>query len=111
MPGFALAVIVTTFARLGRKPDASVLVCQRLQRGDDVNRGTPAPAASSRRARIAASSALVLAVLIGGSLYLARGAFSAGPSSAASVTSPHTTVAGCGAAGASPCASSPAAMA
>jgi uncharacterized protein YkwD len=76
-----------------------------------VNRGTPAPAASSRRARIAASSALVLAVLIGGSLYLTYGVFSRDPSSAGRVASPRTTVAGCGAAGASPCANSPAAMA
>jgi uncharacterized protein YkwD len=81
-----------------------------------MNRGTPAPSASSRRARIAASGALVLAVLIGGGLYLARGAFSAGPSSAGSspagrVTSSRTTAAGCVEAGTSPCASSPAAMA
>ena len=75
-----------------------------------MNRGTPAPAASSRRVRIAASSALALAVLIGGSLYLGRGAFSAGPSSAGTVTSSRTTAAGCGA-GTSPCANSPAAMA
>jgi uncharacterized protein YkwD len=75
-----------------------------------MNRGTPAPAASSRRVRIAASSALVLAVLIGGSLYLARGVLSPGPSSAGRVTSVRTTVAGCGTVRASPCAS-PAAMA
>jgi uncharacterized protein YkwD len=76
-----------------------------------MNRGTPAPTASSRRARIAASSALALAVLIGGSLYLARGVFSPGPSSAGRVTSSRTTAAGCDAAGTSPCANSPAAMA
>jgi uncharacterized protein YkwD len=76
-----------------------------------MTRGTPAPDASPRRARIAASSALVLAVLIGGSLYLAHGVFSPGPSSAGRVTSPRTMVAGCGAAGASPCANSPAPMA
>ena len=75
-----------------------------------MNRGTRAPAASSRRVRIAASSALVLAALIGGSLYLARGVFSPGPSSAGRVTSARTTAAGCGA-GAGPCANSPAAMA
>ncbi|MGD0701795.1 MAG: CAP domain-containing protein [Trebonia sp.] len=75
-----------------------------------MNRGTAAPAASSRRARIAASGALVLAVLIGGSLYLARGVFSPGPSSAGRVTSPRAMAAGC-AAGTSPCANSPAAMA
>lgn len=76
-----------------------------------MNRGTPASAASPRRARIAASGALVLAVLIGGSLYLARGAFSSGPSSTGRVTSSRTTAAGCGAAGTGPCANSPAAMA
>ena len=76
-----------------------------------MNRGTPAPAASSRRVRIAASSALALAVLIGGSVFLARGVFSPGPSSAGMTASSRTTAAGCGAAGASPCASSPAAMA
>jgi uncharacterized protein YkwD len=75
-----------------------------------MNRGALASAASSRRVRIAASSALVLAVLIGGSLYLARGAFSSGPSSAG-ITSSRTTAPGCGAAGTSPCANSPAAMA
>jgi uncharacterized protein YkwD len=76
-----------------------------------VNRGTPAPAASSRRAAIAVSGALVLAVLIGGSLYLARGVLSPGPSSAGRVPSSPTTAGGCGAAGTSPCASGPAAMA
>jgi uncharacterized protein YkwD len=76
-----------------------------------MNRGAPASAAASRRVRIAASGALVLAVLIGGSLYLARGAFSSAPSSAGRVTSSRTTAPGCGAAGTSPCANSPAAMA
>jgi uncharacterized protein YkwD len=79
-----------------------------------MNRGTLASAASSRRVRIAASSALalaVLAVLIGGSLYLARGVFSPGPSSAGAVTSSRTTAAACGTAGVGPCANSPAAMA
>jgi uncharacterized protein YkwD len=76
-----------------------------------MNRGTPAPTASSRRARIAASGALVLAVLVGGSLYLFRGAFSPGPSSSGRVTSSRSAAAGCGTAGLSPCANSPAAMA
>jgi uncharacterized protein YkwD len=76
-----------------------------------MNRGTPSPGVSSRRARIAASGALVLAVLIGGSLYLARGVFSSGPSSAGTIASSRATAAGCGAAGTSPCANSPAAMA
>jgi uncharacterized protein YkwD len=73
-----------------------------------MNRGT---LPSSRRARIAASGALVLAVLVGGSLYLAYGAPSPGPSSAGTVTSSRATAAECSAAGASPCANSPAAMA
>jgi uncharacterized protein YkwD len=77
-----------------------------------MNRGAPASADSSRRVRIAASGALVLAVLIGGSLYLARGAFSSAPSSAGRVTSTRTAAPGCpAAAGTSPCANSPAAMA
>jgi uncharacterized protein YkwD len=76
-----------------------------------MNRGRPAPGASSRRAWIAASGALALTVLVGGSLYLARGALSSGPSSAGRVTSSRTTAAGCGAASGSPCANSPAAMA
>jgi uncharacterized protein YkwD len=76
-----------------------------------MNRGRPAPGASSRRVWIAASGALALAVLIGGSLYLARGALSSGPSSTGRVTSSRTTAAGCGAAGTGPCANSPAAMA
>jgi uncharacterized protein YkwD len=76
-----------------------------------MNRGTPSPGVSSGRARIAASGALVLAVLIGGSVYLARGVFSSGPSSAGTIASSRTTAAGCGAAGTSPCANSPAAMA
>ena len=77
-----------------------------------MNRGAPASADSSRRVRIAASGALVLAVLIGGSLYLASGAFSSAPSSAGRVTSTRTAAPGCpAAAGTSPCANSPAAMA
>ena len=76
-----------------------------------MNRGTLASAASSRRARIAASGVLVLAVLVGGGLYLAHGAFSSGSSSAGRLTSSRATAAECGAAGASPCANSPAAMA
>src|ERR1700678_1504529 len=107
----ALPVIVATFARFGRTPGASVLVCHRLLGGDEMNRGTPAPAASSRRVRIAASSALALAVLIGGSLYLARGVFSPGPSSAGMAANSRTTATACDAAGTSPCANSPAAMA
>jgi uncharacterized protein YkwD len=52
-----------------------------------------------------------VAVLAGGSLYLARGVFSSGPPPAGTATSSRTAAAGCGAAGTSPCANSPAAMA
>jgi uncharacterized protein YkwD len=76
-----------------------------------MNRGALAQAISSRRARVAASGALALAVLIGGGLYLADGVFSSGSSSAGRVTSSRTTAADCSAAGSSPCANSPAAMA
>jgi uncharacterized protein YkwD len=79
-----------------------------------VNRGTWARIASSRRARIAASGALVLAVLVVAGLYLTRGSSSSSsssPSSAGQVASSMSTAAGCDATGASPCADSPAAMA
>jgi uncharacterized protein YkwD len=76
-----------------------------------MNRGTPASVLSSPRARLAASGALALAVLIGGGLYLAHGVFSPGSSSAGKAAAEQATVAACGAPGASPCAVSPAAMA
>jgi uncharacterized protein YkwD len=76
-----------------------------------MNRGTPASVLSSRRARLAASGALALAVLIGGGLYLANGVFSPGSSSAGKAAPERATVAACGAPGSSPCAVSPAAMA
>jgi uncharacterized protein YkwD len=76
-----------------------------------MNRGALAAAASSRRVKIAASGALVLAVLLGGSLFLGRGMFSAAPAAAGKVMSSPTAMAGCAASGASFCASSPAAMA
>jgi uncharacterized protein YkwD len=76
-----------------------------------MNRGTLAQAVFSGRARVAASSALVLAVLIGGGLYLADGGFSPGSPSAGTATSSRTAAAECSAAGTSPCANSPAAMA
>jgi uncharacterized protein YkwD len=56
------------------------------------------------------SGVAVLAVLAGGSLYLARGVFSAGPASGGVVSS-RTTVAGCGSAGTARCAASQAGLA
>jgi uncharacterized protein YkwD len=76
-----------------------------------MNRGTPASVLSSRRARLAASGAFVLAVLIGGGLYLVHGASSPGQSSAGKAAAEQATVAACSAPGASPCPVSPAAMA
>jgi len=68
-----------------------------------VDRGTQNGSAPARRARFLLSGVLVLAVLIGGSLYLARGVFSAGQAAAGA----QTTAAGCGAADTSACASTP----
>jgi uncharacterized protein YkwD len=56
------------------------------------------------------SGVAVLAVLAGGSLYLARGVFSAGPASGGTVSS-RTTAAGCGSAGNAGCAASQAGLA
>ena len=76
-----------------------------------MNRGTPASAGLPRWVRIAASGALVLAVLTSGSLYLARGVFSPGPSSAGRAASSRSTAAGCATEGTSRCTDSPAGMA
>jgi uncharacterized protein YkwD len=78
--------------------------------GDDLDRGKRAAAAPGGRARLLLSGVAVLAVLAGGSLYLARGVFSAGPASGGTVSS-RTTAAGCGAAGTAPCAASQAGLA
>jgi uncharacterized protein YkwD len=56
------------------------------------------------------SGVAVLAVLAGGSLYLARGVFSAGPAAGGTVSS-RTTAAGCGSAGTARCAASEAGLA
>ncbi len=76
--------------------------------GDDLDRGKRAAAAPGRRARLLLSGVAVLAVLAGGSLYLARGVFSAGPASGQATVDSRTMAAGCGAAGTASCAASPA---
>jgi uncharacterized protein YkwD len=76
-----------------------------------MDRGIRVTAASARRIRLLLPGVLALAVLAGGSLYLARGVFSAGPASGRAAASPETTAAGCGAAAAGPCAGSPAEIA
>jgi uncharacterized protein YkwD len=73
-----------------------------------MDRGTRNASASARRVRFLLSGVLVLAVLAGGSLYLARSVFSASPASARTPASPRAAVAGCGATGAPACAASPA---
>jgi uncharacterized protein YkwD len=67
-------------------------------------------ATPARRARFLVSGVLALAVLAGGSLYLARGAFSAGPASSRATVNPRATAAGCDAA-ASACPGNPAYLA
>jgi len=66
-----------------------------------MNRGT-------RLATTGLSSVAVLAVLTGGSFYLARGLFSAGHAAGGTTVNSRTTAAGCGAAATGPCAGSPA---
>jgi uncharacterized protein YkwD len=73
-----------------------------------MNRGTLASAVSSRRVRIAASSTLALAVLIGGTLYLGLGMSSSDAASAGKATSSPTAPSECATASAVSCASSPA---
>jgi uncharacterized protein YkwD len=64
-------------------------------------------AASSRRVRFLLSGALALAVLIGGSFYLARSVLSPGPASGRTTVSPRAAAAGCAAAATDACAGSP----
>jgi len=76
-----------------------------------MDRRAPMAAAPARRARFLLSGVLALAVLAGGSLYLARGEFSAGPASSRAIVNPRATVAGCDAAAASACPGNPAYLA
>jgi uncharacterized protein YkwD len=74
--------------------------------GDDLDRGKRAAATPGRRAGLLLSGVAVLAVLAGGSLFLARGVFSASPASGQATVDSRTTAAGCGAAGTASCAAS-----
>ena len=78
--------------------------------GDDRDRANRAAAAPGRGARLLLSGVAVLAVLAGGSLYLTRAVFSAGPAASGTVSS-RTTAAGCGTAGTASCAASQAGLA
>ena len=68
-------------------------------------------ATPARRAGLLLSGVLALAALAGGSLYLARGEFSAGQASSRATVNPRVTAAGCGAAAASACPGNPAYLA
>jgi uncharacterized protein YkwD len=75
--------------------------------GDDQDHGKWA-ARPGRRAWLLLSGVAVLAVLAGGSLYLARGVFSAGTGSGQATVDSRTMAADCGAAGTASCSASPA---
>jgi uncharacterized protein YkwD len=72
-----------------------------------MDRGTRNGSAPARRARFLLPGALVLAVLIGGSLYLARGVFSASQASGQTTAGSGSAAAGCDAADTPACAASP----
>jgi len=76
-----------------------------------MDRRAPMAAASARRVRFLLSGVLALAVLAGGSLYLARGELFAGPASSRTTANPRATAAGCEAAAASACPGNPAYLA
>jgi uncharacterized protein YkwD len=75
-----------------------------------MDRGTRMAASSAHRARFLLSGGLALAVLAGGSLYLARSVFPA-PASSRATVSQRTTAAGCGAEATGLCAEDPAGLA
>jgi uncharacterized protein YkwD len=76
-------------------------------KGDDLDQGKRAAATPvRRRAGVLLSGVAVLAVLAGGSLYLARGVFSAGTGSGQATVDSQTMAAGCGAAGTASCSAS-----
>jgi len=68
-------------------------------------------ATSGRRGRFLLSGVLALAVLTGGSLYLARGELFAGPAASRAIVNPRPTAAGCDAAAVSACPGNPAYLA
>ena len=68
-------------------------------------------ATSARRVRFLLSGVLALAVLTGGSLYLARSELFAGPAASRATVNPRATTAGCDATAASVCPGNPAYLA
>jgi uncharacterized protein YkwD len=76
-----------------------------------MDRGTRMAAGPAHRVRFLLSGVLALAVLAGGSLYLARSEFFPAPASSRATVSPRTTAAGCGAEATGLCAGVPAGLA
>ena len=76
-----------------------------------MDRGARMAAAPDRRVRFLLSAVLALAVLIGGTFYLARSAVSPSPASGQTAVSSRTVAAGCGVAATGACAGSPAGIA
>jgi uncharacterized protein YkwD len=76
-----------------------------------MDRRAPMAAPPARRVRFLLSGVLALAVVAGGSLYLARGELFAGPASSRATVNPRVTPAGCDAAAASACPGNPAYLA
>ncbi|HEY7260651.1 MAG TPA: CAP domain-containing protein [Trebonia sp.] len=72
-----------------------------------MDRGTRMAAVSAHRVRFLLSGVLALAVLAGGSLYLARSGFFPASASSRATGSPKATAAGCGAEAAGLCAENP----
>ena len=99
-----------TFVHTGTKSGANVLVSAPVG-GDDMDRRARMAATPARRVRFLLSGVLALAVLTGGSLYLARGELFAGPASSRATVNPRATAAGCDAAAASACPGDPAYLA
>ena len=76
-----------------------------------MDRGTRMAAVSAHRVRFLLSGLLALAVLAGGSLYLARSEFFPASASSRATVSPRTTAAGCGAEATGLCAENSAGLA
>src|SRR6185437_5759727 len=73
-----------------------------------MDRGTRNTFALTGRTRLLLSGAVALAVVAGGSAYLARDVFSSSPASGQAAASPQATAASCGTADTAACGASPA---
>src|SRR5262252_1116265 len=82
--------VASAFVHAGAESGARVLVSAPVG-GDDMDRGTPMAAAPARRVRFLLSGVLALAVLAGGSFYLARSVFSPSQAAGRTAASPRAT--------------------